>query len=378
MARLGHNGEEPLGGSLIHINQRADSFRLSEGRAKDLDDEFFRSHPAAYFASRISSLLIAERSVAVPTPIDEPEFFEAIGLAKTDQLLAFEEQDRHLQVAVEALSLRHQAAEALLRFMYAVTAAKPKDGDAPSTWLAIADSPRALIDVVQETFANLDADEELFLRCLFTPGTRVDENVAAAAETAVAWVNYASSLLTDDELSVNAAHNKVKHGLAVSIRGDVRVELTTTPPDEFGQIPLSAFREGKSVPIFDRPVLTYLSRPHVKPKQGLEAISLRVDVPVVLAEAWMIANVYAAMFHARAKRHFGDEMPEGVAPYPKLAIGRLPEHVIGGRPLGFREPVTLPPDGTTEPRKSGLFFHGSFIPINIDYDSKADGIVVDG
>lgn len=362
----------------MHLDLRADSIHLIEGHAKVLDDEFFLSHPAAYFASRISSLLAAERSVAVPAPADEPEFFDALGLTKPDQLLVFEEQDRRLHVAVEAVSLRHQAAEALLRFMYAVTVSKPKKGDAPSTWLAIADSPNALIEVVQKTVAALDADDELFLRCLFTPGTRVDENVAAAAETAVAWVNHASALLTGDELSVNAAHNKVKHGLAVSARGDVRIELMTTPPDELGQIPVSAFGAGKSMPIFDRPMLTFLSRPHALPKQGLEAISLRVDVPVVLAEAWMIANVYAAMFHARAKRHFGDEMPEGVAPYPTLAIGRIPEQVIGGRPLGYREAVTLPPDGTTEPRKSGLFFHGSFIPMDIDYESKVEGVVIDG
>lgn len=191
-------------------------------------------------------------------------------------------------------------------------------------------------------------------------------------------MNHASSLLTGDELSVNAAHNKVKHGLAVSARGDVRVEFITTPPDDLGQIPLSAFNQGKSVPIFDRPMLTYLSHPPVKPKQGVEAVSLRVDVPVVLAEAWMIANVYAAMFHARARRHFGDAMPDGIAPYPTLVIGRLPEHVIGGRPLGYRSAVTLPPDGTTAPRESGLFFHGSFIPMEIDYESKIEGVVVDG
>lgn len=362
----------------MHLHLRADSIHLSETHAKALDDEFFLSHPAAYFASRISSLLAAERSATFPTPTEEPEFFEALGLTKTELSLAYEEQDRRLQVAVEALSLRHQAAEALLRFMYAVTASRPKDGDAPCTWLAIADSPNTLIDVVHKTVAALAADEELFLRCLFTPGTRIDENAAAAAETAVAWVNHASSLLTGDELSVNAAHNKVKHGLAVSARGDVRIEFITTPPDDLGQIPVSAFGEGKSLPIFDRPMLTYLSRPHVKPKQGVEAISLRVDVPVVLAEAWMIANVYAAMFHARARRHFGHELPEGVAPYPTLAIGRLPEHVIGGRPLGCREAVTLPSDGTSAPRKSGLFFCGSFIPMDIDYDSKVEGVVVDG
>lgn len=125
-------------------------------------------------------------------------------------------------------------------------------------------------------------------------------------------------------------------------------------------------------------MLTYLSRPHVKPKQGLEAISLRVDVPEVLAEAWMIANVHAAMFHAQAKCHFGEEMPEGVAPYPTLVIGRLPEHVIGNRPLEYRAAVTLPPDGTTPPRKAGLFFHGSFMPMDVDYESKVSGVVVDG
>ena len=76
--------------------------------------------------------------------------------------------------------------------------------------------------------------------------------------------------------------------------------------------------------------------------------------------------------------HFGDVMPEGVAQYPALVVGRLPEHVIGGRPLGYRSAVTLPPDGTTAPRESGLFFHNSFIPMDVDYDSKIEGVVVDG
>ncbi|RKN68669.1 hypothetical protein D7252_14495 [Microbacterium sp. CGR2] len=265
-----------------------------------------------------------------------------------------------------------------MRFLYAVCAASPRAGDAACAWLAVADSPTALVDVVRTTVAALEADDKLFLRTLFTPGTPVDEKAAAAADTALAWMNHASALLTDDELSVNAAHNKVKHGLAVSARGDVRIELITTPPDDLGQIPESAFGAGRSVPIFDRPMLTYLSRPHVKPKHGVEAISLRVDVPVVLAEAWMIANVYAAMFHVRARRHFGEDMPDGVAPYPTLVIGRLPEHVIGGRPLGYRSAVTLPPDGTTPPRRSGLFFHGQFIPMELDYDNKVKGVVVEG
>jgi hypothetical protein len=125
-------------------------------------------------------------------------------------------------------------------------------------------------------------------------------------------------------------------------------------------------------------MLTYLSRPHAKPRQGIEAVSLRVEVPIVLAETWMIANIYAAVFHVAARKHFGGELPEGVAPYPTLVVGRLPEHVIGQRPLGFRSTITLPPDGTTPPRPEGLFFHGSFLPMQIDHDSKVSGVVVDG
>ena len=77
------------------------------------------------------------------------------------------------------------------------------------------------------------------------------------------------------------------------------------------------------MPIFDRPLLTVLNRgKHLRPKQGLETVSLRIDVPVVLAEAWMIANVYAAMFHTAACDHFGDNLPAGHTPYPTLATGR--------------------------------------------------------
>lgn len=362
----------------MHLHLRADAVNLSEQYARKLDDEFFLSRPAAYFSSRISSILAAEHSAATPTAQEYPEFFSSLNLTGGDELLEFSAQDRRTQVAVEALSLRHQAAEALMRFLYSVTVAEPRTGDARCAWLAVADSPTRLVDVVEKTVAALNADDELFLRALLVPGTVVDERVAAAADTAVAWMNHASALLTDNELSVNAAHNKVKHGLAVSARGDVRIELLTTPPKDLREIPLSAFGEGNSVPIFDRPMLTYLSRPHGTPKQGLEAISLRVEVPVVLAETWMIANVYSAMFHVAARRHFGEQLPDGVASYPTLVIGRLPEHVIGGRPLGYRSPVTLPPDGVTAPRRAGLFFHGRFVSMDVDYENKVQGVVVDG
>lgn len=198
-----------------------------------------------------------------------------------------------------------------------------------------------------------------------------------AAETAIAWANHAVWLLTEYELSVNSAHNKLKHGLATSARGDVRIEFITTPPNADGTIPVSAFRNGKSLPLFDRPMLTYLSRPPKAMRQGREAVSLRVDLPVVLAETWMMATVYAAMFHIAAREHYGASLPERVAPYPTLVIGRLPEHVLGDRPLGYRSPVTLPPDAATSPRPPGVAFLKRFWPMTVDFESKTEGVVVD-
>lgn len=185
-------------------------------------------------------------------------------------------------------------------------------------------------------------------------------------------------ILTSDKLSINAAHNKLKHGLATSACRDVHIELITTPPNEDRTIPTSAFGEGKSIPLFDRPMRTYLSRPPRELRQGLEAVSLRVDPPVVLAETWMMANVYAAMLHIAAREHYGENLPENVAPYPTLVVGGLPKHVIGDRPLGHRSAVTEPPDGTTSPRWSGVAFFRQFWPMTVDFESKTEGTVVDG
>lgn len=354
---------------------QAQARALNAENANILDDEFFLSDPLGHFAARITMLLEASRSSYQATSESEADFFRALGLEGTDAVLNIDSRHRPVQVALDALSLRHQAAEALTRFIYARVAATPRSEDAESTWLAIADSPTPMIKVIEANKVALDAEPHRFLQLMFPPGTVVEGPVAGAADTALEWTNHAVWLLTNDELSVNAANNKLKHGLATSARGDVRIEFITTPPNPDGTIPASAFGEGKSIPIFDRPMLTYLWRP---PKQGLEAISLRVDLPVVLAETWMLALVYAAMFHIAALEHYGEDLPESVASYPPLVVGRLPEHVIGGRPLGYRSAVTLPPDGTTQLRPPGLLFYNDFVPMAVDFESKTSGLVVDG
>lgn len=363
----------------MYINIRADGVALSAANAKALDDEFFRSRPTSYFAARMEMILKASADSEPAGPSDFPDLLTALGLSD-DDVLHFEPEDRRLQLAVDALALRHHVAEALVRFLYALVAATPRGADAPCSWLAVAESPQRLIDVVRANKVALDADPMAFARVYLPAETSLSTDVLAAIQSATSWVNHAVKLLTGDELTVNTAHNKLKHGLAVSARGDVRIELITAQPGPSGEVPLSAFGEGKSLPIFDRPVLTYIGRPvAARPPQGLEATSLRVDVPVVLAEAWMMANIYGALFHVAAVKHYGDKMPEvGVAPYPPLIAGSSPGYVLKDRVLGFRQPVTLPPDGTTAPRPSGLFFHDAFWPVHLDLDSVVEGEVVDG
>ncbi|MPV49231.1 hypothetical protein GCG21_04275 [Pseudactinotalea sp. HY160] len=362
----------------MHLPIQAQATTLEPELAKILDDELFLSNPLGHFSARITMLLEASRSDYQASPEVEAEFFRSLGLEGADAVLHFDVKHRRVQVAVDALSLRHQAAEALTRFIYARVAATPRSGDAASIWLAIADSPTPMIKVIERNKEAFDADQHRFLQLIFPPGTVVEGTAIGAAETGLEWANHAVWLLMNDELSINSAHNKLKHGLAASARGDVRIEFITTPPNEDGTIPVSAFGEGKPMPLFDRPMLTYLSRPPRELRQGLEAVSLRVDLSAVLAETWMLATVYAAMFHIAACEHYGESLPEGVAPYPTLVVGHLPEHVIGGQPLGYRSAVTLPPDGTTRPRPSGVFFYKRFWPMMIDFESKTSGIVVDG
>jgi hypothetical protein len=359
----------------MYLEVQPEGPSLTPPQAKKLDDEFFRSDPGAHFSFRIAALLRAPDVAPTLTASEHPAFFRALGI-KTEQLPAGDPAARDRQVAVDALALRQQCAEALLRFVYAVSAADPLPGDAPCTWLAIADSPTRTADVLKKSLSKFEEDDGLWARLFLPSAAQGDARARSAAHTALEWVEHAQYLLTDEELSVNAGHNKFKHGLAVSSRDDVRVELTTERPNERGEVPLSAFGAGKSLPLFDRPVFTFLSRPRGKPPRGVEAVSLRVDVPAVLAETWMMANVYAALFHVAAVKHFGPDLPENIAPFPRLVVNRPPKRVVGGGPLGFRAPVTAPADDSVATRPSGVVFYDGFWAIAVDYDSKSSGVVV--
>lgn len=349
---------------------------LTPAQAKTLDDEFFRSDPGSHYSSRIAGLLRDADAAPTLSRAEQPAFFKALGI-RTDELSVGKPEDHDMQVAVDALALRHQCAEALSRFVYAVSTATPRQGDAPCTWLAVSDSPTSTADVIKKSLESFKSDDELWVRLVLPPEARGNARSRSAAYTALEWVEHAAYLLTDDELSVNVGHNKFKHGLAVSSRNDVRVELVSEAPNENGEVPLSAFGEGKSLPLFDRPLFTFLSRPHGKPPRGIEAISIRVDVPTVLAETWMMANVYAALLHVAALKHFGPDGPQNLAPFPTLVINHPPKRVVAGSPLGFRAPVTNPADNSVAARPSGVVFDDGFMPVTVDYSSKTSGVIVD-
>ena len=94
---------------------------LTEEQALELDDTFLASDPFQYFSSRIASLLRWHEGAPMsdaPLPEPEPgsiraEFNQYLQRPAADG--PFKDLDVHVQVAADALAVRHHAAEALLR-----------------------------------------------------------------------------------------------------------------------------------------------------------------------------------------------------------------------------------------------------------------------
>jgi hypothetical protein len=360
----------------VMLTIKTEGRHLSASQAKTLDGEFFLSRPFEYFNSRIASLLEAQQGTQLTAERASADFFAALKPSDASSLLEFDERDRRLQVAADSFALRHHVSEGLIRFLHALVVFEVPDGDARCVWRAIADGPVSLMTVVQQVTERLNEERNLFPALFLDSTVEMSEMSEEALTYAVEWTNHAIKLLTDDQLTTNAAHNKFKHGLAVRGRDDLRLEFVPADaiPSGGGDIPLSAL-EG-SVPIFDRPLLMSLGHPVGRPRLGLEVTTLRIDVPIVLAEAWTIANVYGAVFHIAAAEHF-EGTEADIAPYRTLPVGMLPDDLLKGEVLGLRQSVTSPPDGTTPARDTRLFLHGSSMQFSIDFDGEMHGTIVD-
>jgi hypothetical protein len=229
------------------------------------------------------------------------------------------------QVALDAFSLRHQAAEALARL--AVAALERDQGAKTSLWSTVADGPHQIPDLAKRLAELHVAMEPTQTAALFLPPNLGQDaysraGVQRAVETFALWLARAMSILMPAPIDLHSANNKTKHGLAIRARADMRVDFTTMSPGEDGTVPLEAFDEENGFTIFDRPVLEFLSRR--RKSAGLAVTQLRLDAPSLLVESYMLALTHAALFHVQAARHFADHEPPGgttMAPYPGLAVG---------------------------------------------------------
>jgi hypothetical protein len=117
---------------------------LNADECRALDDEFFITDPTSYFRSRIDALLNwvdQANSDHQEISAERRRFQDILGPAASVRYPTTAEQ-RRLHIAVDAVQLRHHAAEALLRLIHARltcrkhAALQPLDGTDPNTHAA--------------------------------------------------------------------------------------------------------------------------------------------------------------------------------------------------------------------------------------------------
>ena len=368
---------------------------LTEAQAKDLDDTFLSSDPFQYFRSRIASLLAWQENA--PAGNDHSVAADGSVRAEFNRYLQrpaadgpFNMFDVRAQVAADALAVRHHAAEALLRLACARLAQEPV-GIVRCLWAEIASGPMQIAEVIASLneSAKLPGADERMLRAVVSPVSvetaRSSPEIVDAVNVFVAWLGYAVSLLSPAEIDLQAGHNKVKHGLAVRARSDMRVTSMTSSPNEDGTVPLSALAADGAIDIFDQPVLEFLSHaPRVDGhRQGLELTQLRLESSALLADAYMLAMTHGAFFHVASAEHFAgrEDLREHhtVPDFPGYPVGGpRPKNIDTTSPLGMRFPLTTPPGGGPPLRSAGIGFRTYFQTLEIDFENRSSGHVVDG
>jgi hypothetical protein len=351
---------------------------LNVEQVRGLDDVFFASNPLGYFQARVESLLaFADGAVAAYESGAGKEYARALRRAPGDfQVVG--EQDRTLQVAIDAMSLRQHVAEAVVRLWAALLEVRGHEPGTVSMWATLTDGKTGIVEVLKQIGSYGEIGDEaagLLLPAQVVELLRAgDKTAARAAVVLFGWLERAEYVLTRNDIHLSAAHNKVKHGLAVRVRGDVLmsfVRATDMPELVDDTIPLSAVND--SIPIMNKPVVEYLARPPKTSKgapQGLEVTTLVLDTPTLLAEATMLATVHAAAFHLAATRYVDATGADiTIAPYPALPLRPSPEELLGRRVTGMRSPVTRSANPDEPERELGLGFEdGTFIGLQVDFD----------
>lgn len=361
---------------------------LTADQVRELSDDFFTARPFEFFASRIASLITSsEADTAVVAGSLGSDFSAVLGIADPSEVLRVGKPVREIQLAVDSLAVRHHAAEALVRLYHALAVNPRNSGStqAPaSVWTAIANGPPQTADLVSEARNHLvsDAGAAAFPGLVWPSGQPAGNPVSTEAMIRVQlmaeWLLHSMRLLDREDIDINAAHNKLKHGLAVRSRDDLRVTFVPQPLNPDGTAPLSALRSADAIDLIDSVSLDYVSRPRATNgrKQGLEVTTLRLNPATVLAEAWMMALTYGAMFHVAATTHF-DGSDVQFSPYPAIPAGPRPDQLLKNSIIGIRHPLTTPPDGGQIDRGPGFAFHEGFVPMNIDHAGRRSSVVAD-
>lgn len=335
----------------------------------ELDDALFSSDPFAYFCSRIQALT-AEPS-AEPFDTDDGRAFLRLLQIPAESARVEGTSAVQLQRSVDAIGLRQHVAETVVRAWLAALETRTS-GRTVSVWASLNDQPTQILQVLERIGGHPDnSDPQVVLDLLYpphlharvVPGSDLDE----AANLLLSWLAHAEALLTRRDIQLAAAHNKVKHGLAVRPRNDLRIDVFQSDPASGGPAaPVSAMRG--SIPLIDRPSVLFLSRPPKtgdSPRECLELTCLRVDLPSVIAETYMLATVHAAVFHTAARRYESQGTNTiGIPPFPTLPLGPTPEQLLGKAVTGLRSPVTFRPDGSRSERRPGVAFNNFvFVPM---------------
>lgn len=361
------------------------SDELSAATVVQLDDQFFTSDPFAYVRSRVVALLDG-RPVSPSGPIAE-EFARLLGPASA-HFTAAGDRARELQVAVDAFALRHHVAETLVRFLHVVL----HHVEDSSWWVELIDTPLRNLDVIKQNHAVLEDSgdvDQLLRSVLLPPGATalVDPGpdsahddgdlIPRALATHIGWINYAIALLTQKSPDLDAAHNKLKHGMGLRPQDDLLMTFTTTPPNANGELPLSALTGDGAGEIFRGITAEFLARPGKN--GGLEITQIAMNPAATLVEAAAMAHTTALLFHTAALKHFADHKPaEGrqVPDHPGFLLdGPLPGRLRGVRPFALRFPLTTPLRDPSRPKAELYWTDGDVSTVT--FGDRMTGVVVD-
>ena len=249
--------------------------------------------------------------------------------------------------------------------------------------MALIRTPTTLHTLVEDLMVSFkEPDFFPVLAGLMIPlphGSKLDRDSIEAVLNARRWIARAIHLVSSGQLDLNAANNKIKHGITARPEDKMRVTLMTQPPNDDGSVRLSALTGDTSFELIDTIALEYISRPPKAPGSepfGYERTLLRADAPAVLAEAWILALIHGAIFHTAAYRHHGDETPPHVAQHPGLPLAPRPEQVRGHHVVGLRFPVTTSASGQVHRPAGMLLTDGTFQSLAMGPRTRA--VIVEG